>query len=195
VVYVDLTMVATIALRRTVVQGPIGEMMRLPPLVVTGGPAVGKSVTGRSLAEGRPGCAFIDVDDVRQLVVSGAAAPWEGLEGQRQQVLGVTNACSMARNFLAVEIEVVIADVLTPETSRLYRSELPGCLIVHLKVSLSEAMRRAASRKVWLTDEEFGMLHDADATNPPYADHHIRVDALDFQNQTDKVASLWTERR
>src|SRR3954464_893987 len=126
--------------------------MTLPPLILTGGPAVGKSVTAHALAEGRPRCAFIDVDDVRQLVITGAAAPWEGREGRQQQRLGVTNACSLARNFLATGIEVVIADVLTPETCDLYRRELPGWLIVHMTVDLREAMRRAASRKVWLTD-------------------------------------------
>lgn len=55
-------------------------MARLP-LVLTGGPAVGKSVTARALAGGRVRCAVVDVDDVRQLVISGAAAPWEGEEG------------------------------------------------------------------------------------------------------------------
>lgn len=165
--------------------------MPLPPLILTGGPAVGKSVTARSLAQGRPRCAFIDVDDVRQLVIAGAAAPWEGLEGRKQQRLGVTNACGMARNFLAMGIEVVVADVLTPETSELYRRELPSCVIVHLTVDLPEAMRRAASRAVWLTDDEFRMLHEADTTNPPDADHRIQVGTLDVQHQTDKVASLW----
>jgi hypothetical protein len=154
---------------------------------------VGKSVTGRALANGRPRCAIIDVDDVRQLVVVGAAAPWEGEEGREQQRLGVTNACSLARNFVAVGIEVVVADVLTPETCDLYRQELPGCLIVHLTVEFPEAIRRAASRKVWLTDHEFRMLHEADAANPPAADHRIQVDGLDLQNQADKVARLWEE--
>jgi predicted kinase len=167
--------------------------MTLPPLILAGGPAVGKSVTARALAEGRPRCAFIDVDDVRQLVVTGAAAPWEGREGWEQQRLGVTNACSLARNFLAMGIEVVVADVLTPETCDLYRCELPGCLIVHMTVGFPEAMRRAASRKVWLTDDEFRMLHEADAANPPDADHRIQVDTLDLQNQTEKVARLWGE--
>lgn len=169
--------------------------MSLAPLILTGGPAVGKSVTGRILAQRRPKCAFIDVDDVRQLVVSGAAAPWEGHEGRKQHRLGVTNACGLARNFLAVGIEVVVADVLTPETSELYRSELPGCLIVQFRAGLPEAMRRAASRKVWLTDDEFRMLHEADATNPPNADHRIEVDALDVLSQADRVQSLWTEHR
>ena len=169
--------------------------MTRPPLVLTGGPAVGKSVTARALAEGRPRSAFIDVDDVRQLVVTGAAAPWEGEEGREQQRLGVKNACTLVHNFLAMGIEVVVADVLTPETCDLYRRELPECLIVHMTVGLPEAMRRAASRKVWLTDHEFRMLHEADAANPPHADHRIQVDTLDLQSQTEKVARLWEARR
>jgi hypothetical protein len=152
---------------------------------------VGKSVTARALADGRPRCAFIDVDDVRQLIVSGAAAPWVGEEGREQQRLGVTNACSLARNFVAVGIEVVVADVLTPETCALYRRELPGCLIVHMTVEFPEALRRAASRKVWLTDHEFRMLHEADAANPPNADYRIQVDTLDLPSQTERVARLW----
>ncbi|MFG1622250.1 hypothetical protein [Kribbella sp. NPDC049227] len=35
------------------------------------------------------------------------------------------------------------------------------------------------------------MLHEADAANPPDADHRIQVDALNVQNQTEKVARLW----
>jgi hypothetical protein len=103
----------------------------------------------------------------------------------------VTNACSLARNFLAVDVEVVVADVLTPETCDLYRRELPGCLIVHLTLGLPEALRRAASRKVWLTDDEFRMLHEADAADPPYADHRIEVGTLDLPNQIAAVARLW----
>jgi hypothetical protein len=52
-----------------------------PPLVLTGGPAVGKSTTANLFARRRPRAAVVDVDDVRQLVVSGAAAPWDGAEG------------------------------------------------------------------------------------------------------------------
>ncbi len=88
-------------------------------------------------------------------------------------------------------IEVVVADVLTPETCDLYRRELPGCLIVHLTVSFSEALRRATSRKVWLSDDEFQMLHEADVASPPAADHRIQVDGLDLESQVQKVERLW----
>jgi dephospho-CoA kinase len=52
-----------------------------PPLVLTGPPAEGKSSAARSLAAARARCAVIEVDDLRQLVRSGAAAPWEGDAG------------------------------------------------------------------------------------------------------------------
>jgi len=44
----------------------------LPPLLLTGGPAVGKTVTARALAETTYRCAYLDVDDIRQLIKNGA---------------------------------------------------------------------------------------------------------------------------
>lgn len=163
------------------------------PLVLCGPPAVGKSVTGRSLALSRPRCALIDVDDVRHLVLSGAAAPWEGEEGLRQQRLGVLNACAVAANFLRVGVEVVVVDVATPDTVTLYREHLPECVVVRLAVSLSEALRRASSRRVWLTDEEFRLLYEADAARPPQADHVLEVGALDPASQAEAVERIWAE--
>jgi hypothetical protein len=52
-------------------------------------------------------------------------------------------------------------------------------------------MRRAASREVWLTDDEFRMLHESDKANPPEADHRIQVGTLDLNTQTEMVARLW----
>ena len=153
--------------------------MTRPPLVLTGGPAVGKTVTEHHLATRRARCAVIDVDDVRQLIVSGGVAPWSRDEGVRQRHLGVANTCALAANFRARGFEVSIADVLTPDTARQYRRDLPDCLIVHLAVAMNEARRRAATRTVWLTDDEFEALHDGDHTNPPDVDRQLRVDDLD----------------
>jgi predicted kinase len=162
-----------------------------PPLVLTGGPAVGKSTTANLLARGLPRAAVIDVDDVRQLVVSGAAAPWDGPEGAAQQRLGAENACGLARTFHRDGFEVVVADVLTPETLRLYRARLPGCLSVRLHVSPPEARRRASTRKVYLTDAEFEGLHAQDRDNPPSADHHLDVSLLTVEQQVAAVFALW----
>lgn len=165
------------------------------PLLLCGPPAVGKSTTGRGLALSRPRCALVDVDDVRQLVLSGAAAPWEGEEGLRQQSLGVLNACSIAGNFLAAGVEVVVVDVATPETVDLYREHLPDCVVVRLRVSPTEALRRATSRRVWLTEEQFRLLHEADADQPPPSDFTLDVGSLDTAAQWEAVERVWAVSR
>jgi predicted kinase len=166
-----------------------------PPLVLTGGPAVGKSTTARLVARRYARAAVIEVDDVRQLVVSGAAAPWDGAEGLAQQRLGVENACGLARGFHEHGFQVIIADVLTPETLQLYRQQLPRCLIVRLHVAPTEAHRRAGTRQVYLTAAEFDGLHAQDRDNPPPADHHLDVTGLTIEGQAAAVAALWPPSR
>ena len=164
---------------------------RRPPLVLTGGPAAGKSTTGRALAQSSARAAFVDVDDVRQLVVSGGATVWEGPEGGRQWDLAARNACALAANFSAAGFDVVVADVLDRTTAAVYRQLLPGALIVHLVVSLPEARRRAATRTVWLTDDEFAWLHERDRREPPGADVRLDLDGLDVEGQLAAVRTLW----
>lgn len=163
-----------------------------PPLVLTGGPAVGKNTTASRVARRCARAAVVDVDDVRQLVVSGAAAPWDGPEGLAQQCLGVENACGLARRFHEHGFEVIVTDVLTPETLHLYRQHLPGCLIVRLHVAPAEARRRAGTRRVYLTDAEFEDLHNQDRDSPPPADHHLDVTNLTIEGQAAAVAAIWT---
>jgi predicted ATPase len=162
------------------------------PLVLTGGPAVGKSTTARFLALATDRAAVVDVDDVRQLVVSGGAAPWEGPEGLAQQRLGVENGCLLGRNFQAADFDVILTDVITPVTLELYRQRLSGCLIVRLHVSAPEAQRRAATRTVYLTDPEFTQLHDQDRDDPPPADYDLDVTDLTIAEQVAAVTGLWT---
>lgn len=153
---------------------------------------MGKSTTASLIARRCARAAVIDVDDLRQLVVSGAAAPWDGPEGVSQQRLGVENACGLARRFHEHGFEVIVTDVLTPETLRLYRQHLPGCLIVRLHVAPPEARHRAGMRRVYLTDDEFQDLHKQDRDNPPPADHHLDVTALTIEGQAAAVATIWT---
>jgi hypothetical protein len=145
------------------------------PLVLAGGPAVGKTTCGRALAEERPRAAYIDVD-VRQLVVAGHEAPWAGPGGRDQHALGARNASALATNFLQAEFDVTIADMLSTTTSRIYPDALPNCLIVHLKISLAGAHQQAATRRVYLTTDKFEALHRADAQSPPAADVVLQVD-------------------
>ncbi len=174
---------------RTVAANTLVAMRR--PLVLTGGPAVGKSTCARALAEGVPRAAFIDVDDIRQLVVADAAAPWDGSRGQEQSALGATNACSVARNFITAGFDVTVADVLTPATTAVYRAGLPQCLIVHLRISIAVARARAATRRVYLSDSEFEWIHQQDLTNPPDADVELDVDDWSEAEQVQVLVGLW----
>jgi predicted kinase len=161
------------------------------PLLITGPPAAGKSATARALAGLLPLAAVIDVDDLRQLVVAGHAAPWDGESGLVQQRLGVENACDLARRFHGENIEVVIADVVTLETAALYRERLPAVMIVHLRISVAEARRRATQRPVHLTDEEFELLHAQQPVDARLYDHVIEVDRLDLAAQVGEVRRVW----
>ncbi len=163
----------------------------LPPLVLTGGPAVGKSTTAGRLARGRPRAAVVDVDDVRLMVVAGHIPPWRGGEGAAQHRLGIQNACGLAQRFLTHRIDVVLADVLTPNTTRLYRDLLPSCLIIRLQVTAAEAERRASMRPVYLTDNEFKHLDAQDRDDPPPADHHLEVTAMTLEQQVTAVSAFW----
>lgn len=164
------------------------------PLVLTGPPAVGKSSTGEELARQRSRAALIDVDDVRQLVLAGAEAPWRGEEGAAQALLGVVNACALARNFRTAGFDVVIADVLTPATAAAVHEHLPGALLMRRAVDLPEARTRAAARRVWLTDQKFADLHHRDAAAPPPVEVTIDVTRMRMAEQLASVEALWAGR-
>jgi hypothetical protein len=152
---------------------------------------VGKTMTAQPLARRRERGACIDVDDIRHLVVSGHVPPWEGREGLLQQQLGVENACSLAGRFLAAGIEVTIADVLDVQTTAIYRRKLPGCLIVRLVITFDEAVRRANSRTIFLTDEEFARLHRQDRQQQLSVDHDVDVEHLSKDQQITVVEDIW----
>lgn len=160
--------------------------------MLTGGPAAGKSTCGRALASRLGAAAFIDVDDIRQLIVAGAATPWEGPVGMEQMSLAARNACALGTNMINAGFETVIADVLTPQTAGIYRRQLSRCLIVHLKISWPEAQRRAATRAVYLTEEEFAWLHAHDGDHPPDADLVLDVDGLGVERQIQALEDIWS---
>ena len=137
----------------------------------------------------------MDVDDVRQLVVVGHAPPWDGAEGRLQQRVGVENACDLARRFLSVGIEVILADVLTPTTADLYRRELPNLQIVRLRLPIGQARRRAQLRPMHISEQEFEDLHALDAASKLRVDEVIDVGHLDVEAQTEAVRVVWSSCR
>ncbi|RUR00986.1 AAA family ATPase [Labedella endophytica] len=160
------------------------------PLVISGGPAVGKSTCARRLAEEQERGAFIDADDIRQLVVAGDATLWSGEEGRKQHVLAARNVAAVARNLVEAGFVVTIADVVTVEALAAYRRELPECIVVHLAIPLEDARERAATRRVYLTDDEFDLLHGLMET-PPEVDVVIGVAGFSVDEQTDAIRRAW----
>ncbi len=106
-------------------------------------------------------------------------------------MLGALNACALAANFLAEEIDVVITDVLTPDTAAVYRELLRGCRVVRLSAPLDETRRREATRQRWLTAAEFDTLHGDDARRPPPVDVTLDVSGLDASQQAAAIERCW----
>lgn len=78
-----------------------------------------------------------------------------------------------------------------PQSLAEYRRLVPRLLVVRLAVSLEEARRRARTRTVYLTDEEFMTLH-ANQSAPLDVDYEIEVTNLDQAQQSERVRDLWT---
>lgn len=161
-----------------------------PPLLLTGGPAVGKTVTARALAESTPRCAYIDVDDLRQLVKNGGAAPWEGREGRAQHALGVRNAAALAANFRADGFTVTMSDVIDGGLLHLYRELVPDLIVIRLVITHAMARARAQTRRVYLTDREFDTLHRQQRA-PLETDADIEVSSMTLEAQIAAVRAAW----
>ncbi|QGN34112.1 hypothetical protein [Microlunatus sp. Gsoil 973] len=165
-------------------------MSAIRPLLLTGGPAVGKTATARALAESTVRCAYIDVDDVRQLVKSGHAAPWDGAEGRAQHRLGVRNAAALAANLRADGFDVTMSDVIDAELLRLYRDLVPDVAVIRLVITVEMARARARTRRVHLTDQEFESLHRQQLA-PLDTDSDLDVSGLTLHAQIAAVRAAW----
>ena len=89
-------------------------------------------------------------------------APWEGKEGEKQQVMGVENACLLAKNFLQDGYDVVILDVVSENTAALYHSRLGqyNPKVILLLPSYEEVLKRNAARPPRLKAKEIQMLYE-----------------------------------
>jgi hypothetical protein len=108
-------------------------------------------------------------------------------------VLGARNACALAANFLAEDIDVIVTDVLTPESAVVYRELLPGCRVVRLTAPLDETRRREATRRRWLTPAEFDTLNGDVARRPPPVDVTLDVSSLDPSQPAAAIERCWAD--
>lgn len=129
-------------------------------LILTGPSASGKNSVANELVKLLDTCVVIDVDIVRQMLVKPHVPPWQDEEGHRQRLLGVQNACDLAKNFLEQTFNVIILDVLTDKTAQKYRQGLAthSPKIVQLLPSREAVQQRSAQRQEFLQPSEIRLL-------------------------------------
>ena len=164
------------------------------PLLIAGPPAVGKSRVALLLADLLPPCAVVEVDDIRQLVKSGAASPWEPGEGFRQTELAAHHAALLMTSLHDYGFNVIATDVLLGNAFSAYTASLVPPFVVHLRVTLAEALRRAGTRRVHLTDDEFLLLHESDK-RAFAADVSVDTTDLSPEECAAQILKLWTVGR
>ncbi len=144
----------------------------------------------RLLADQFPPCAVVEVDDLRRMVVAGEAAPWGPDEGARQTELAARNACLLMSSFKHAGFSVVASDVLLADAGAVYKACNLRPLIVHITATLTATEQRAATRTVYLSEEEFRRLHSTER-GAVYADAQIDATDLSLDALTARVADLW----
>jgi chloramphenicol 3-O-phosphotransferase len=95
-------------------------------------------------------------------------------------------------SFIAAGFDVVATDVLLWDTGSVYRDHAAAPLLVHVHVPLEEALRRAATRRVHLTDQEFRHLHAAER-GADFADVDVDATRLTLAELTEAVGGLWSQ--
>ena len=144
-------------------------------LILTGPTAAGKNTVGTLLAKQRDRCAVVDFDAVRAMFVQPHRAPWQGTEGKAQHLLGVHLVCLLAEQFAQAGWEVIILDVLTEESARLYRHRLDPFkpTIVQLLPAFAELHRRFSQRGPVLTEDELAHVYEEQCA---FTQYDVRLD-------------------
>lgn len=150
--------------------------------VVTGQLAAGKSTVAKALMEKYPLGTHIDVDGVREMVVSGLASPLEpGAEVERQFEIAVEGAMQLAalylRNGFAVAVEGAIDPRMVDRAAELHGIE-DDLVRIELFPKLDEALRRNRTRST--KDFDTAILDDA-------------IRAIDQMIRDDPVAPGWCQ--
>ena len=133
--------------------------------LISGIPGAGKTSVSRSLAEKLPRSAHIEVDLVREMVVSGYLAPGEEpiADSDAQLELGAHNAALIADSFMAAGFTPLVDDVVLRMQLARYREVLsrwPVRLVVlapAVEVAITRDRQRVekhvAARFAYLDDE------------------------------------------
>ena len=123
------------------------DAVRLPILVITGAPGVGKSTVSEEVASRLPAAAHVKADVLHRMIRSGGEWPSAGTDVARSQhILRSRNAFALADNFRAAGILPIIDDVLSlPEHAELIGSR-DEVLVFGLTATRDEILKRDAGR-------------------------------------------------
>jgi predicted kinase len=133
-------------------------------VVLFGGPAgAGKSTLARAWCATRSQAAHIQLDEIRNLILSGLADPQEEGELQEAQYrLSVEATCALARAFATCGCDVAIDDVVEPGAFERYwrpaLNDLPWKLIVILP-TLETTIARSRQREKRVRKEHIRTQH------------------------------------
>jgi chloramphenicol 3-O-phosphotransferase len=133
-------------------------------VLLFGGPAgAGKSTLARAWFTTRSQAAHIELDEIRNLIVSGLADPQERGERQAAQyLLSVQATCGLARAFTDAGYDVAIDDVFDPEAFDRYWQPLLDGLAWRLVVvlpSLDETLARSTRREKQVREDHTRAQH------------------------------------
>lgn len=97
-------------------------------LFLTGPSASGKTTLAQQLCLSLPHSAHVEVDLLRQMVVGSRLSPadYDQPAFKQQWGLGIFNAASLVRHFVAFGLDVVVDDLMEPPHYDLYLKSLDG---------------------------------------------------------------------
>lgn len=107
----------------------------------------GKSTVSRALSKHLNKSFYIEVDSLRELVVSGYASPREWTEETRRQIeLGTLNAISLAKNADKYGFDVIIDDTAFIDQEKLYSEMLPDAKRIWICPNIDIILKRNSER-------------------------------------------------
>lgn len=97
-------------------------------LFLTGPSASGKTTLAQQLSLSLPASAHVEVELVRQMVVGGRTTPldYDQPAFKQQWGLGIFNAASLVRHFVAFGLDVIVDDMIEAPHYDLYLKALEG---------------------------------------------------------------------
>ena len=173
-------------------------MDHAPILVITGQLAAGKSTLARAVLERFEHGVHVDVDGIRELVVSGRASPlaWDA-ETTRQFELAIAASVGLAAVYARAGFAVAIEGGIDPEVvDRHLAATGLRAVRISLEPPVEVALARNRERTTKSHDpallEDAILAIDADLATSPLPDGWVRIDngGESLDATVDRVAAL-----